>query len=280
MIPDIVCIGAQKAGTTWLHTMLTTRPDVRRGPLKEYHYFSYRFAREPWMKGAVLNQLNAEIKKIEALGPDIPTWRQDRLSILRALSNPERVFTAEWYQLAMSAPQNITKCDFSPSYELMPEEGISRLYAELGNVPIIFLIRDPLSREISSLKMRLTRRCAAAGLSPDHADDQMWINTAKQSTLRGAYSISIPRWERNVPTRLMGYFGFGRIKNQPDQLLADIEKHTGLSPHSYAKPDRQVFPGPDIKVPKAALDILKRRADKERAFLSRHLGDEFLASTS
>lgn len=42
MLPHFLCIGAQKAGTTWLHTNLTQQKDLWLPPIKEIHYFDYR----------------------------------------------------------------------------------------------------------------------------------------------------------------------------------------------------------------------------------------------
>src|SRR5215208_108045 len=38
-----VGIGAQKAGTTWLHDYLSSRPDTFMSPIKELHYFDAEF---------------------------------------------------------------------------------------------------------------------------------------------------------------------------------------------------------------------------------------------
>ena len=45
MLPDFLGIGAQKAGSTWLHTNLKAHPGIWLPPVKEIHYFnhSYRF---------------------------------------------------------------------------------------------------------------------------------------------------------------------------------------------------------------------------------------------
>lgn len=43
-------LGAQKAGTTWLHKYLSGHPQVSMGPVKEYSYFGY-FHR-PFTSGA------------------------------------------------------------------------------------------------------------------------------------------------------------------------------------------------------------------------------------
>src|SRR5437764_2788693 len=37
--PDFLCIGAHKAGTTWLYQQLDSHPDFWMSPVKELHYF-------------------------------------------------------------------------------------------------------------------------------------------------------------------------------------------------------------------------------------------------
>lgn len=44
-LPDFLCIGAQKAGTTWLFEQLRHHPDVQLADIKEVHYFDWYFYR-------------------------------------------------------------------------------------------------------------------------------------------------------------------------------------------------------------------------------------------
>jgi len=37
--PDFLCVGAQKAGTSWLYHQLDFHPDFWMPPIKELHYF-------------------------------------------------------------------------------------------------------------------------------------------------------------------------------------------------------------------------------------------------
>ena len=50
--PDFICIGAQKAGTTWLYWQLAAHPDFWMPPRKEIHYFNERGNRPIKMCGA------------------------------------------------------------------------------------------------------------------------------------------------------------------------------------------------------------------------------------
>jgi len=42
-LPDFLCLGAQKAGTTTLHELLSQHPNVYLPPIKEVHYFDLHF---------------------------------------------------------------------------------------------------------------------------------------------------------------------------------------------------------------------------------------------
>ena len=44
-LPHFLCIGAQKAGTTWLHSVLRQHPDVAVPSEKEVHYFDLSFTK-------------------------------------------------------------------------------------------------------------------------------------------------------------------------------------------------------------------------------------------
>lgn len=44
-LPDFLCIGAQKAGTTWLYENLRLHPDIYLTPRKELHYFDWQYSR-------------------------------------------------------------------------------------------------------------------------------------------------------------------------------------------------------------------------------------------
>ena len=49
--PDILCIGAQKAGTSWLHVTLATRRDIWVPPFKELHFFDHNFRFNEYHEG-------------------------------------------------------------------------------------------------------------------------------------------------------------------------------------------------------------------------------------
>ena len=58
-MPDLLVIGAQKAGTTWPHDNMGDHPDIWVPPIKELHYLNHRFApsRDGWEAAGRLRQV-------------------------------------------------------------------------------------------------------------------------------------------------------------------------------------------------------------------------------
>ena len=59
----LFCIGAQKAGTSWLYTLLATHPECHL-PVKEVHYFDTVV--DAKRAGAVFKRRNAKAEKVIA----------------------------------------------------------------------------------------------------------------------------------------------------------------------------------------------------------------------
>lgn len=203
-------------------------------------------------------------------------WTRSRLALIEEMLKEDTFLSEKWYNLAMSGEKGKKVCDFSPSYEILPADGIKDLRAVVGEVPIIFMIRDPLSRNVSSTRMVAQRQCAQKGISLESAPIEIWKSAVRKALKRGMYSKSIPMWEENYPKQLIRYFPFGNIRKDPRGLLLDVEKHVGLSEHSYSAPEREVFVGSKQKLPDEIMTILQDKSEKETAFIKEHLGADFL----
>jgi hypothetical protein len=148
-------VGAQKAGTSWLHQQLHSRPDADFGVLKEYHVYDARTV--------------PELMRFRRLDVDIRrpgSWIQPR-SWLRQwfIRKPERYVDYFTWLLQRprlrSGPVRLTG-DITPSYALLSAAtlaGINAAFAQRG-IPVrpVFLMRDPIERLISSQRMKLRKQ--------------------------------------------------------------------------------------------------------------------------
>ena len=102
-------VGAQKAGTSWLHDQLDRRKDTDFGFLKEYHVFDA-----------------LELEHFSSFRPKNPTplkWRTWRRA--RFMERPERYFD---YFTSRLKPSNIRLTgDITPSYAGLSAQSFQRI---------------------------------------------------------------------------------------------------------------------------------------------------------
>ena len=137
-------VGAQKAGTSWLHDQLHRRSDADFGFLKEYHVF-----------GAL------ELARFAGFRPKRPsplkwrTWRRARF-----IANPERYF--DYFASRLKPAKIRLTGDITPSYAGLSAESYQRIqqaFAQRGvKTRAVFIMRDPVERFLSQQRMQLRKR--------------------------------------------------------------------------------------------------------------------------
>ena len=137
-------VGAQKAGTSWLHDQLHRRSDADFGFLKEYHVFDA-----------------LELERFASFRPKRPTplkWRTWRRA--RFIARPERYF--DYFASRLKPPQIRLTGDITPSYAGLSAESYQRIkqaFAQRGvQTRALFIMRDPVERFLSQQRMQLRKR--------------------------------------------------------------------------------------------------------------------------
>ena len=149
----LVCVGAQKAGTTWLYKQLHSHPDIFFSNMKEIHYFT-----------AINNNSSLlatrQVNKIDAL------IRKDKRLFIRYLRDKASGFDSDDYIGSLLSPVNDNwylnlfkdkhvkyAADFTPDYSLLGVNGYRHIKRLANNVKVIFIMRDPVDRAKSAMKM-------------------------------------------------------------------------------------------------------------------------------
>ena len=131
-------LGAQKAGTTWLHHILASQIFCNMGFMKEYHIWDAKFS--PL----------CEFWKVTNTKPDTPllAWR-------RLMQQNDNVYT-DYFRNLMDDDVVLTG-DITPSYSLLNEEALTHIkncIVHAGfELKVIFLMRDPIARFWSAVRM-------------------------------------------------------------------------------------------------------------------------------
>lgn len=271
--PAIIGIGAQKAGTTWLAAMLAQNPGAWAPPLKEAQFFTHIYAPEhrdwlPWhFRRGRQNLEKRHAARGEPLPPHLADWF-DRIT-------RGEMFTNHWYKtLFAPAPEGTLPVDISPEYSTISAEGVAAAASFLPKARFIYILRHPVDRAISQLKMNLTRK----GRRP--ATEAAWMAEIDDPVLlnRGDYASYVPRWDAVLGADRLLYLPFGDIARAPIETLRRVETFCGLPEHAYQGADRKVFASTDaLTVPDAARAALRARLEPQFAFLEARFPAEFVA---
>jgi hypothetical protein len=209
--PDFLCVGAQKAGTSWLYKQLSVHPDFWMPPRKELHY---------------LNQ--------PGHAPFIPALRnrdkRDPLFFenLRKLRANHGLDLAGYGQL-FAAKGSLISGDITPAYCMLPDQVIARVMRCFPRLKVIFLARDPVERAWSQLSMDVR-----LGVIPafDVTDSEAVMrHVLRPSILQRSYpSRIVTRWRAHVPVDQFQVLFFDDLENDPVQLGNAIIAFLGGNP--------------------------------------------------
>lgn len=267
--PGVLGIGAQKAGTSWLAQMLGQHPQIWIPPFKEVQYFNHLFIPEHrrWIGWHYRNKKQEIRDRHQRRHVPLPPELDDYLN--RATSG--RMFHNHWYKRIFApAPQFAQPMDFTPEYSTLPDEGVDYVAKFLPRAKIVYLIRHPVDRAISQLRMNLRREKRQPATLAD------WMAEIDNPVLydRGDYATYLPRWQARFPDMLI--LPFGDIARDPQSLMDRVESYLGIGPFPYRDLHQKVFATPDgLRPPSEAVAALARRTQPQLDFLTAHLGPDF-----
>ncbi|WP_136808918.1 sulfotransferase family protein [Desulfosediminicola flagellatus] len=273
ILPNFLCIGSQKAGTTWLESNLRFNQSVWLPPIKEIHYFDYTYGintgTQIWGKGHVDNALARELRKSSA--------NAEQVQYLEKIKN-HVWFTDDWYQSIFDHKDRYNKIsgDITPEYSSISQEGIEYAIDYLKYPKIIWIIRDPIDRAISQIKMVLNR-----SIGPEPLTKRDWSNfVAKvRYTERGNLERFLPLWENIAGKDNILYIPFGNIKSNPLETLGEIEVFLGLDKAEYPSARKIVHKTKRTDLPDWIIASLAREHVTQYNFLTNRFGKEFVSNT-
>lgn len=142
---NFLCIGAQRAGTSWLAEQILKSEQIELPSIKEIHYF---------VRSDVYPSPNTitETKLIKRLFE--PMWLIR--SIYNCFSDINKFklysnwyfsnYNDDWY-LSLFKDLNGCKGEITPAYAILKEENVAKMSALLGRESkIIFMLRNPIER--------------------------------------------------------------------------------------------------------------------------------------
>jgi hypothetical protein len=248
--PRFLCIGAQKAGTTWLHRALERRPDVWLPPVKELHFFDEKINESrSWFElrnagdapGVRWRRQIATERRLRTDTPGLATDERRRWCGTYFFDRP----SPEWYGSLFPEPG--VSGEITPDYGILQTDQISRVVAMVPDIKVIYLLRNPIDREWSAaqMAMRSGRRGADSVLRGRH--------------LQSRYHENVTRWRRALhPGHL--YVGFYEdLDERPAELLSDILEFLGATSADVMVPEGRPNAGNIRTIPREYARVLAKR---------------------
>ena len=205
-------VGATKAGTSWLYRYLSAHPDCAMPSVKEAHYWD-SFTQS--VQDRQITQLQSQVNDLQTTKAEKdaqgPAWqirkiarRIDEVTGLMDVLRGDRRDDLAYRKWLLTGREDARIVgDVTPSYSLLPDDMLSRMLHLTPTTRFIYLIRDPLDRLWSHIRMIAHRQ------QPDVADFTKKANAVLSRTLdrgtdtptfaRGDYRTNIARLRRVIP---------------------------------------------------------------------------------
>jgi SAM-dependent methyltransferase len=221
-LPDVLCIGAQRAGTTWLHRALQGHPGVWQCAIKEFHHFDWDGVDEDVAAFGQSSALAAIANLQEAsIGED------ERESAMRMLLRYGLMRSRTWEHYASlfeSAPCNLLACDFTPAYAALDEAVVAEIAQVMPKVKVVLMLRDPVTRAISGALHQLRRE----GVESPSENEVSAACESAGNRLRTDYVRTLGIWERHIPAdRFLVVFHDDAVTD-PNSVMARTCAFLGL----------------------------------------------------
>ena len=271
MYPDFLGIGAQKAGTTWLHDNLARHPQVWMPPIKEIHYWDHR----PFLLVERLFGRKQFLKSGRAL------LRRRLLEAARGGSRDDLAWAARyclgrrsdaWYGALFPRIDGKIIGEVCPGYARLDPDQVARVHAMMPRTKIIYLIRNPIERAWSGLAMHFRKDGGGSIESVAESEIEARLRHPR-SWQHGEYAKNLAAWESRYPAEqiLVGFFD--ELQENPRGQLKEILGFLGVSADDGAIPadvDVRRNPGRGEIVPPRFEGLLARVfADEVRAMNAR-----------
>jgi hypothetical protein len=273
-LPSFLCIGAQKAGTTWLFEQLIRHPRVWMPPVKELHYFDHRHV-EPNRSWTASHIQKAALKLLQSHLAKAPAADWAYIDYLADMGG-RSLFTPEWYERCFDRPRARSRLcgDITPAYCAVGDAGITELLTMLPNVKVLFIVREPVQRALSQLRMNITRRKK----TPDDAEILRMCDEWDLHN-RGDYATHLPAWMQRLPAPQLKILPYGRIRTDPAAFMRELETFLGLTAFDGYELHARVHETRKHPIPEAAIEYLGEKLAHQVAFLEETFGREFVALT-
>lgn len=254
------------SGTNRLMANLSRHDNVWTPPiLKEAHYFDVVH---------LGTKARAILKSYQREGAKIVERRPKFKPYFKRVTESNIEFTDEWYAKLFSRRKaGALAGECTSIYCALPDKGVAHVKSLCPNVRLIYIIRDPFSRMITSLEMKMKK------LAVEHSSHIEAFLDDPTFLAYGDYRANISRWESHFDPAAILYIPYGKLMTDPLSVLRDVEQHLGLDAQENY-PKLSGYPNQTKKDDKVIEDSMIARVKElvapQDTFLAEKFGKEFM----
>ncbi|MCF6445292.1 sulfotransferase [Nereida sp. MMG025] len=247
-------IGATKAGTSWLHDALAAHTQVHARAIKELHYWSS----EGEDRRAVIER---QMTKADG------TRLDDLRDLADVMDEPRDVARYVEYLAKGRGAQSVL-IDSTPVYGTLPAETLTRMAAAAPVTRFVYLMRDPVARAWSHIRMMAKRSGRELGQAADALLAKFSRGAAKGIESRGDYVGTLKRLDVLPQNSVLVMF-YEDLMSQTgfDRVLAFL----GLAPMK-APLDVRVLQGASLRLQDDQRSMLQQKLAPQYAGVNARMG--------
>lgn len=274
--PQFLGIGAQKAATTWLDRSLRHHPSIWLPPLKELHYFDDLAVGSAPTGRPLLASCWAGRRLRRHL---VPRLKADvRFRDYQGLRWDLRYFFGRrsdaWYLSLFPRDPDSVAGEITPDYSILDEAGVTRVHRMLPNVKLIFLMREPIDRSWSQIRMDVARTGQRIGDVP--LEELTALARSDRVARRSDYNRTLRNWGSHYAQERFFIRFLEDVRDRPEELLRDLFRFLGVDPSApmgTLARQRVQTSGRDEEIPlEIARELARLHLDGMRALESRFGG--------
>ena len=226
MFPDFLCIGAERAGSTWLYKNLKKHPEIWLPPVKEIHYFdeqeklgSVNIWQRFFDNNSSLNRRWRRILKNQ-LSKQLTSNSLDRANLKWYLNYFFPPRNEQWYAFLFQPDSRQKTGDITPAYSTLSRQSVARIYHFMPNTKIIFILRNPMQRAWSHALKRMRDRNRSIASVPEAEFIQNFNSTTSRS--RSNYLQILEVWQSYYPQENFFIGFFEDMVQYPEDFLLKL----------------------------------------------------------
>jgi hypothetical protein len=230
--PDFLVIGAQKAGTTWLHRNLQTHPRIWMPKEKELHYFDEKIGTDASIKDKLFGKQPANERWRRQVKRQLRAYKK-KVS-LRDLAWDLRYFLMkpndEWYASLFEQGRGKITGETTPDYSILGRKHIAHVHEIMPEAKIIFMMRNPVERAWSQALMDFSR-AESLDTIPDEEFRRHF--EGRRPRLFSGYLRTLENWGAFYPGEQI-FVGFLEdVRFCPNRLLRCLYRFLGAGTSDY-----------------------------------------------